>query len=190
MCVEVFLVMLAGSMLSPLHVAEAGTRWFKSKAGGYQVGIPDSWHVKEIPGRESYQAALSREQVEKPGELYRYGLSILRVKDYHSFLKFEASDPAELAMRFASGLAGADGGSQQGLLISTPGSLRGMDSWRFRITKGGGTPECAAMWLVVGIKGSEWVHALWEVPCGEREAREREIESMVEGLVVLPKWGP
>src|SRR6266481_8565892 len=73
MCVEVFLVMLAGSMLSPLHVAEAGTRWFKSKAGGYQVGIPDSWHVKEIPGRESYQAALSREQVEKPGELYRYG---------------------------------------------------------------------------------------------------------------------
>src|SRR2546425_12529204 len=79
MCVGGFLVVLAGSMLSPLHVAEAGTRWFKSKAGGYQVGIPDSWHVKETPGRESYQAALSREQVANPGDLYRYGLSVLRV---------------------------------------------------------------------------------------------------------------
>ena len=122
------LLLIALLSISPLLLnesARAGTRWFKSKAGGFQVGIPDGWHVKENPSQQSYQAALSREKVEKEGNLHQYGISVLRVKDYHSFLKFDAPSAAELAMRFATNLAGGATDAPQGLLISMPGTLRG-----------------------------------------------------------------
>ncbi len=182
-------IVAVASFLSADAPAWAGRRWFKSAKGGYQVGIPNEWYVKEIMGEGIYQAALSREKVEKQGDLYQYGVSVLRVRDWHSMFKFSTNDPSAMALEYATRLAGEDEGKGQSAVIGLPAPLRGVQSSLFRITKHGGTDDCLAMWLVVVPQGTEWFHALWEVPCKERAAHEAEITSMFQGLTVLPKWG-
>ena len=167
----------------------AASRWFKSAQGGYQVGIPKEWHVKEVADDRSYQAALSREKVEKEGDLYQFGVSILRLRDWRSAFKFTSTDPDAMSLEFANRLAGHDEGEGQSLVIALPGPLRGRPSSLFHIVKRGGTDACLDMWLVTAPQGAEWFHALWEIPCKESDAHESEINIMVQDLTVFPKWG-
>ena len=176
---------LLTASVPPSSAADLET--FVSEAGGYQVALPRSWHHKEIPGNGTYQAALSREKVEKQGDLYTYGLSILRLRDYRDMMEFSTRNSSEMAWEYANRLAASFEGGQN-VLIALPTTGHGMDMSLFRIVAGGGTDDCLSMWLLVGVKGKQWFHALWEIPCSDREAHEDEINQMLESLVVDPKW--
>jgi hypothetical protein len=165
------------------------TKQFVSEQGGVEVQIPAAWYVKEVPGDESYQAFLSREKVDKPEDMFQFGVSITRVKDYRRAFKFKSSRPADMAGEYAQRIASGVEKSAKNLVISMPTSLVGMSAYKFQIVSGGGTDKCLDMWLVVGIKGKEWVHALWELPCKERPSNETAVKAMMDSFKVNQKWG-
>ena len=164
-------------------------RTFTSEQGGVELSIPTAWFVKEVPGDERYQEFFSREKVEKEGDLFLVGVSITRVKDYRRAFKFKTTRPADIATEYANRIAAGVGKGSRNLVISMPGSIAGMNAYTFRISAGGGSPECISMWLVVGIKGKEWVHALWEVPCTESEANSADVNAMIDSFKVDKEWG-
>ena len=162
---------------------------FRSVAGGVTLDVPATWHVKELPGEQLYQAFLSREKVEKQGDLYTFGVSITRYRNYRDAFKFTSSSPASMALEFANRIAAGMSKGGQSIVISMPGSISGMNSYKYYIGVNGGTEECLGMSLVVGIKGKAWFHALWEIPCKERVAHESEVDAMIRSLKVDTKWG-
>lgn len=170
-------------------VPKPDTKEFKSDRGGIRVQVPASWYVKEVPGPTSYQVYLSREKVEKKGDLYTYGLGIVRLRDYHDAFKFEGSSPEQIALEFANRRASRSSTGGQSMVIAMPASIEDMKAFKYRIVSGGGTDDCLSMWVLVGIKKKQWIHALWEIPCKERDAQEPAVEAMIQSLVIDPEWG-
>lgn len=165
-------------------------RVFGTAAGGFRVAVPQAWHLQELPGAEVYQAFLSREKVEKKGDLYTYGLSVLRLRDYRKAFKLRATRPADVALEYATRVAAQLAGGQGGTVIGLPTGNHGLELTQYRVLGGQG-PDCVSGTLLIGVSGTSWFHALWESPCSESEEPKRsaEILAMVESLYVEAKWG-
>lgn len=159
---------------------------FQSTAGSYEVSLPESWHRREMVGDGWYQGALSREPVDKPEDVYAYGVSILRLKDYGIVLEFENDDPDEIVLEFANRVGKIV--HEQNRVTALPADERADGMRTFRIVAGEGTEDCLALWLVVSLVERKWFHAQWEIPCAEQELHSAEIRKMVGSLVVSPEW--
>lgn len=179
---------LIGISVEGAEDPSGGLESFSSKKGGYEVLIPDSWHKTEISKKGFYEAALSREKVETEEDSYTYGVSIVRLANFRGILPFQGEDPKELALQYANDLAGYYFGIGENKVVPLPSGDHGADTSELEVVVYEDTPECLKFRLVIAVRGAEWFHAQWEIPCGELETRESELDRMVESLVISPKW--
>ena len=177
---------------APINGAEdrgpgAALEPFVSRTGGFQIGKPDSWHVKEGPADVLYEGFISRERLDRPNARFVVGMTVMRARDHGSVYGFTSRKPSVMAEQFAEGLAG---------LMGEPNKVTPMPSrldknlYEFKIRAGAGE-DCREMWLVARPGSKEWFHALWEAPCDE--AREQNLiglmKDMAATLKLERKWG-
>jgi hypothetical protein len=163
---------------------------FESIQGGFRVNVPKAWHIKEILQDEIYQGYFSRERVEKEGDLYTYGLSVLRLRDYRTTFQFTATTSDMIAIEYAARVAGQLNGGKGGTVVGLPTGKHGSKLSKYLVIGGEGA-ECVMGQLLIVVKGKKWFHALWEAPCSEAKLDHRidELSAMVKSLWVEKKWG-
>lgn len=183
-------LLLAGSW-SLLSAGEEPWKTFETAVGGVRLEIPEGWFIKEIDQDQAYQAFLSREKVEKEGDLYTYGVSIMRLRNYRKVFSFKSQTVDEILLEYANQVAANLSGGETAMVIALPASDHGLKLQRFQMMAGRG-PECLRLNLLAGLRGKQWVHALWEIPCSEAkdDARTEEIAHMIKTFYVEKQWGP
>jgi len=151
------------------------------------MSFPRSWLISEFPGEGQYKATLSREPMQE-SENFKYGVAIFRTHNYRTMMGFKAHRPKEAAGEFAQKVTLHE--SQQGTWELEPISCsqHGVDSWELQMTTNIGSDACTFMWLVVAVKGQDWFHAAWSVPCSEKDLHADEIAGMVRSLLVEQEW--
>jgi hypothetical protein len=175
---------LLGLALAVGSAAGGEVRPFVSEAGGFSLEIPADWQVSEKPSDGSYRGLLKSGRA---GGALRYDLTVLRLADYRETVRLPTDDPQEMARAYANSI-GAMFPGDSNLVIELPSVKRGMELSFFRIEAGTGTENCMSFWLLHGIEGTQWFHALWEVPCSMRQELEPEINAMTVSLRVRRAW--
>jgi hypothetical protein len=182
------LLALESSSVSTTDQEERVT--FESALGGFEVEIPPSWNVLEIPRESVYQGFLSREKIEKATDTFLVGLSVTRLRDYRDAFTFRATTPKKISLEYANRIAAGVGQGSTAVVVGMRGTIKGMKSYGYSITAGK-DENCLNMVLVVGMKRWEWFHALWEAPCSVALA-----EGLIEGMMdmsrtikVSRQWG-
>ncbi|HZE89097.1 MAG TPA: hypothetical protein VE404_06085, partial [Verrucomicrobiae bacterium] len=143
---------------------------------------------KEVASDRTYHAVLSREEVPDVAARYKYGVTIIRLKDYHDSLKFTTDDPEKIPAEFAVQTIIARGAKP--LYLGHERSLGGIWYHEFNVPIGwddAGT--CVQLTLLINLRGNEWLEAMWEVPCPEAKALHKELKTITESLRVSRRWG-
>jgi len=181
-----------GLLVSTTAIADDVTppiRVFTSAPGAFSVRIPAGWFVKEIPSPETYEGYFSREKIDVAGDIYTYGLNVVRLRDYKTKFGLQAKSNRARAREYVDRYAAKLDmfGNPEVKIVA--GNLPGMEAWSFELLVNVGTPSCVWTRIIVGIYRKEWFHAMWEVPCDQRTEKEAEIESMAQSLEVSTSWG-
>ncbi len=84
----------------PKEVFHSEMKEFENSAYNVSLRYPIDWHVKEHASQGVYQLFISKEKVEKPGDIYLTGIGIVKVSNAKETIKLKASEPLEVANEF------------------------------------------------------------------------------------------
>jgi hypothetical protein len=169
-------------------IDDDAVRTFASVPGAFSLRIPSGWFVKEIPSPDVYEGYFSRERIDVVGDVYSYGVNIVRLKDFSLKFRLHAKSSQGKAREYVDGYAAQLDMFGNPQVKRLAGDIPGMETSSFELLVNVGTPSCVWTRILVGLKRKEWFHAIWEVPCDQRDAKEAEIETMIKSLVVSPSW--
>jgi hypothetical protein len=171
-------------------VVEESLRTFASVPGGFTLRIPSDWFIKEIPSPDVYEGYFSRERIDVVGDVYSYGVNIVRLRDHSQKFRLRAKTSRGKAREYVDRYAAQLDMFGNPQVKPLAGDIPGMETSSFEVLVNVGTPSCVWTRVLVGMKRKEWFQGIWEVPCDQRDAKEADIEAMIKSLEVSPSWGP